>query len=188
MAHHLRNGEHYGLVFCFVTAAGNLGSVHKGLHQYFLRFRKCLGYGRLYLLFRRHLGHAEAGTSQAGLNEARQTDFLHHIFIRHRLSAAQQQRFGNAHTETFQILVAGKLIVRERRCQYSATRIRDMEHIEIALQTAVLTRSSVDGDIGKVECHFLAIQHEAEVIAVYRSLSAVGQLYMPVQSVHFYNI
>ena len=25
-------------------------------------------------------------------------------------------------------------------------------------------------------------------IAVYRSLSAVGQLYMPVQSVHFYNI
>ena len=23
VAHHLRNGEHYGLVFCFVTAAGN---------------------------------------------------------------------------------------------------------------------------------------------------------------------
>ena len=69
---------------------------------------------------RRHLGHAEAGTSQAGLNEARQTDFLHHIFIRYRLSAAQQQRFGNAHTETFQILVAGKLIVRERAASTTA--------------------------------------------------------------------
>ena len=34
------------------------------------------------------------------------------------------------HTETFQILVAGKLIVRERRCQYSTTGIRDVEHIK----------------------------------------------------------
>ena len=63
-----------------------------------------------------------------------------------------------------------------------------MHHIKVSLKTTVFTRSTVNGDIGKVECHFLAIQHEAEVIAVYRSLSAVGQLYMPVQSVHFYNI
>ena len=63
-----------------------------------------------------------------------------------------------------------------------------MKEIEITLQASVLSRSAVNGDIGKVECDLPAIHLKAEVIPVNGRFAAVGQLHVPVESVHLHNI
>ena len=55
---------------------------------------------------------------------------------------------GNAHAERLQILVAGKLVLRQCGGKYPATGIRDVKHIEIPLQASVFSRSA--------HCRFLA--------------------------------
>ena len=61
----------------------------------------------------------------------------------------------------------------------------DTSEFHVSLRSAQGIYSFIDKEKYTL---YIVEMHEAEVIAVYRSLSAVGQLYMPVQSVHFYNI
>ena len=188
MRYYFRNREHHRLFFGLVATASNLHTFHKSLYQDFFRFGESLCNGRLYLLFRIHLRHPEAGTAQTGLDETRQAYLLNHIFVGNRLPLAKQQRVGDTHTERFQILIAGKLIIRQCGRKHSATGIRYMKHIEISLQTPVLTRSSVNGDICKIEYNLRAVQPEAEIITVYRSFRTVGKLHVPVRPLHLYYI
>ena len=100
----------------------------------------------------------------------------------------KQQGIGNAHAERLQILVAGKLVIRQCGGKYPTTGIRDVKHIEIPLQASVFSRSAVDSDIGEVEHYLRTVQPEAEVVAVYRSLRSVGELHVPVGPAHLHNI
>ena len=52
-------------------------------------FFKGLNNGRLYLFFRLNLCYAEARTAQTRLDETRQTDLFHNIFVGNRLSLTQ---------------------------------------------------------------------------------------------------
>ena len=63
-----------------------------------------------------------------------------------------------------------------------------MEHVEVALQTSVFAGRAVNGDIGKVEGHLAAVELKAEVVAVDGHCGSVGQLHVPVESVHLYDI
>ena len=63
-----------------------------------------------------------------------------------------------------------------------------MKKVEITLQTSVFTRSSMNGDIGKVKCHLLAIYLKTEIVPVDGSFVAVRKLHVPVESVHFDDI
>ena len=188
MRHHLRNRKYHRLLFGFVAAAGNLHTVHKSLYQNFFGFSKSLCNGGLYLFLHIHLRHTEAGTAQAGFDKTRQAYLPDYIFIGNRLSLTKQQGIGNAHAERLQILVAGKLVIRQCGGKYPTTGIRDVKHIEIPLQASVFSRSAVDSDIGEVEHYLRTVQPEAEVVAVYRSFRSVGELHVPVGPAHLHNI
>ena len=122
------------------------------------------------------------------LDEARQVDETHHVFVRGSLPLLQQQRFGDAHPKALEELTAREFIVSERGGQHAAARIGDAEHIEIALQASVFSRRAVNGDIGVVEEYLRAVRRtEAEVVAVYRHV-AFGQFHVPVRAVHHYDV
>ena len=63
-----------------------------------------------------------------------------------------------------------------------------MDQLEISLQDSVLARCAVDGDVGVVELHELAIFNEREVVAVDRRHGAVGKLHVPVHAFHLYDV
>ena len=63
-----------------------------------------------------------------------------------------------------------------------------MEQVEVALHDTVLARSAVDGDIGIVEDHRLAVAHKREVVFVYLDGFVVFQCHVPVLVFHVYDI
>ena len=188
MCHHFRRREDDGLVFGFIAAAGQLRSFHECFYEHFLGFFKGLNNGRLYLFFRLNLCYAEARTAQTRLDETRQTDLFHHVFVGNRLPLTQQQRFCNTHSEGFQVLVAGKLVIGDRRSQHSATRVWYVHHVKVSLKTAVFARSTVNGNIGKVKLNLLRSQHKAEIVTVYRRFCTIRQLYFPTGPLHLNNV
>ena len=188
MAHHLCNGEDHRLVARLIATAGQLGAVHKGFHHHLLRFVEGLGNGGLYLFACLYLGHAEARASQAGLDETGQADLFHHFVVGDGLSLTQKERLSNAHAIGMQILIAGKLVIRKRRRQHATAGVRDAEHVEVALQASVLAWRTMDGDVGEIEFHFLPVQLEAEVVAVYGQRASVVEPHVPVKAVHAHYI
>ena len=102
---------------------------HESLHQYLPGFFESLLNGRLYLFPCFDLCHAETGTSQTGFDEAGQPYLTNYVFIGNRLSLTEQQRVGDTHTESFQILITGKLIIGQCSRKHSTARIGYMKHI-----------------------------------------------------------
>ena len=50
-------------------------------------------------------------------------------------------------------MVAGVLIERQSRSQYAAARIRNMHHLQVALQQTILARSAMNSHIRIVKIH-----------------------------------
>ena len=46
----------------------------------------------------------------------------------------------------------------------------------------------MDGDVGEIEFHFLPVQLEAEVVAVYGQRASVVEPHVPVKAVHAHYI
>ena len=95
---------------------------------------------------------------------------------------------GDVDTESFQIMIAGKLV--ECKCAYkhSTRGIRHSDHIEISLQTSVFSRSTVDRNIGKIKMSDLAILTETKIILIYWCVFPAGKFYRPFISFYDGNI
>ena len=78
-----------------------------------------------------------------------------------------------------QILVANKFIEGYRTGQHAARGIRHVDHVEIGLQTAILSRCPVNRDVGEIKMLFLALLQEAEIVLVDWNLLAISQSDVP---------
>lgn len=97
-----------------------------------------------------------------------------------RHAATHLDAVGNRAAESLQVVVQRKLMEGECFDQHVAGRVRQVNHVEIALQHAILSWCAMDGDIGIVKTDFLAVLHEREVVFVDNRLAAVRQVDMPV--------
>ena len=95
---------------------------------------------------------------------------LDDVVVRHPvgLSAPDEHAVGNGYAQRAHIVVEHKLVVCHCLHEHVRCGVGHADEVEIALQDAVLTRHSVDGDVAEVGAHALsALVVKGEVVAIY---------------------
>ena len=64
-------------------------------------------------------------------------------------------------------MVAGVFVEGHGSCQYATARVGEPDHVQIALQYAILAWCTVDGDISEVKCVFNSVVGVREIIFIY---------------------
>lgn len=128
------------------------------------------------LLAALHLGGGHTAAAGGGFDE----DGVCHA--RHQLVElgvggrflVEEDGLGDLHqTETFHHGVAIALVEGEAGGVETAGGVADAQHVEVALQDAVLAGVAVDDDEGQVEVHLLSVVGDREVAAVHGPVLAV---------------
>ena len=187
---HLCDGEHDALLLCLVAAARELCAIHEGLHHHVFAFLQSEVDGRTKLLDGLHLCRAEGGTASGGLHEARQTDARHDVLVAHLLVVTNlhEQAVGNGNAESTHVIVEHELVVGHGFDEDATGRVRHSNEVEVALQLAVLARSTMNRDVGKVGKDRLAFCLEAEVVSVDFASTAIRKQSLPFASMNLYLI
>ena len=94
----------------------------------------------------------------------------------------------HAHVERLQVGVAEVLVEGQRGYVRLAAHVWYAEHVKIALELAVLTRCSVDGDEDRIETDATLRQRQREVVLVDFNRCAVFQPYAPRIPLHKYKM
>ena len=76
--------------------------------------------------------------------------------------------------------IAGILIEGHCSCQYAATRVGETNHVQIALQYAILARCAVDGDIGEVKAVLNSVVGVRKVILIDLCPLAIAHFGFPI--------
>ena len=135
-----------------------------------------------------HLRRAEGGTASAWLHKAGQPQTRHDGLRIQRLVPVQMHGIGHFHLEGLKIGVAEVLVEGQRGDVRLAAHVWYTEHIEIALELAVLTRCSVDGDEDRIEPDAAFGERQREIVLVDFNRCAVFQPYAPRIPLHKYKV
>ena len=115
-----------------------------------------------------HLADAEGTTAGIGFDETGQTDAFDDFGGRGEVfAAAHHEAVADMDTgQRTQIIVERKLIESEGFDENTAGAVGEADEIEVALQDAVLTRRTVDGDVGEIEPVALSVDFVRKITKV----------------------
>ena len=188
--HHLSGWQHNRPLLRLKDTDGNLRTLQKTLHHDLRTLQHGLADGGSQLILVFHLRHTETAAVGGRFHETGHTDAFLNLVVSHQflVALANQQRVGHAHAIATQILIQHELVEGHRLHQYPTGTVGDADEVEIALQHTVLTRCTVNGDIGIVEQFRFPVLHKREVVAVDLGRRTVRQFHMPVLSLDIYDI
>ena len=157
-------------------AAVELAAGNELLDEHLPVFGESFTNGGQKLLAALHLGGGHTAAAGSRLDEDRVVHTGHQFVelgVGGRL-LVKQDRLGDLHqTETFHHGVAVALVEGEAGGVEAAGGVADAQHVEVALQDAVLAGVAVDDDESQVEVYLLAVVRHSEVATVHRAVLAV---------------
>ena len=162
LCNYLGSRQHYGLFARLVATYRNLGAIDTFLYHHVLALQHGLAYSWSQLVYVLYFAHTEAAAVGCRLYKARHTDALFYLFIAHELFIALANEQAVCHTNAVraQLVVQYKLVEGHGFYQHATGRVRQVYQFEVALHDTILARSAVNGDVGIVKLHELAIEYK----------------------------